>query len=109
VKRDRKSDGPKFPHLFLSGLACQVRCDATRRIRRTSIGRKEAARSYIRKRWSSGIILSGQRHVAVVKSPYVRRMIAGGSRQWPSPVFGIADGKYDGESRNINEGSRSTP
>ncbi|KYQ48271.1 hypothetical protein ALC60_12599 [Trachymyrmex zeteki] len=26
VKRDRKSGGPKFPRLFLSGLACQARC-----------------------------------------------------------------------------------
>lgn len=63
VKRGRKSDGPKFPCLFLSGLACQARCGTARRTGRC-IGRKEAARSYIRKWWSFGIILSGQLRVA---------------------------------------------
>ncbi|EGI69015.1 hypothetical protein G5I_02183 [Acromyrmex echinatior] len=50
VKRGHKSSGSEFPRLFLSGLACQAKCDEANMEKTTSIGRKEATRSYIRKR-----------------------------------------------------------
>jgi len=37
----------------------------------------------------------------------LRMANAGAPRQWPSPIFGIVNGKYDCELQNINEGSQS--